>query len=909
MRVRSLAVGTVVLATTAVPVVGDLTTGPPAAHTRTVALDMGVASGAVRAPSLAATAPTPIVSAVVDPGDAVLVGADWGADPAATVDVRFVDADGWSAWTPLTAESEHLPDPGSAEGAGVSTASAPVWMGRVDGVQFRTTGVADDLDVTFVDVPGDLSWTPDAPAAGAAAQAATQAPAIRPRASWGADESLRDGRIDYADELRFSIIHHEGGAPRWSQADIEGGCVEADDAIRAIYAYHTQYKGYWDIAYNFVVDPCGGVWEGRYGGMTDEVMGAHAAGFNEASVGVLALGTFTDSSTDPVTDELVNGIERLLAWRFDVEHVDPDGTTLEVSGCSPGECSSRYPEDTEVAVPILSAHQVTNSTSCPGNVLMARLFDGTAQHAHPTDEYVDGVAGRGLPKAFGGLPDTWEPTEDAVVPTWEVDFTEALDWSLRITDEDGALVRATGGTGESSMARTWDLRDDAGHLVDGGTYQAVVSGTGADGDIRPITTSLVIAPAVRRERGDTRVETAVALSSWAFEAADTVVLASAAAYPDALVASPLAGVSDGPVLLTRRDEAPQVVLDELERLGTSRVLVVGGEAVVARDVLDELVEEGMQVERLAGSDRYETAGIVASRIADVAEVTELLVALGNHEDPARAFPDALSAGAFGADQTAPVLLSRSSALPSAAASALDLVAPADVRLFGGTGALTDVIEDEVRAVVPDAAVNRFAGADRYATSRLAAEAILARRGVTQPAPDPADDASPDATTDPSADPSATESPSAEPSPSDSADPADAPRVDLVFASGVNWPDALGAGAAAAAQGAVFLLTHPEDIERSEAVLAFLDDWRAAIGAATVAGGPAAIAATIVDRLAEYATSGGVSGVDPIAWPADPRAAAADDAFDDPSAEPSTSPEPTPSSSPSGSEDPKDDGKG
>ena len=67
--------------------------------------------------------------------------------------------------------------------------------------------------------------------------------------------------------------------------------------MRSIYAYHTQTRGWGDIGYNFIVDKFGRIFEGRYGGLTSTVIGAHAGGFNTDTFGVSMLGNYDRGRT------------------------------------------------------------------------------------------------------------------------------------------------------------------------------------------------------------------------------------------------------------------------------------------------------------------------------------------------------------------------------------------------------------------------------------------------------------------------------------------------------------------------------------------------------------------------------------------------------------------------------------
>ena len=100
--------------------------------------------------------------------------------------------------------------------------------------------------------------------------------------------------------------------------------------MKGIQLYHVQGNGWNDIGYNFLVDRFGTVYEGRFGGVDRNVVGAHAQGFNTGSVGVALLGTYGDAPSKAAQD----AIARLLAWRLDLAHVDPTAALTFVSGGS-----------------------------------------------------------------------------------------------------------------------------------------------------------------------------------------------------------------------------------------------------------------------------------------------------------------------------------------------------------------------------------------------------------------------------------------------------------------------------------------------------------------------------------------------------------------------------------------------
>ncbi|WP_035848561.1 peptidoglycan recognition protein family protein [Kitasatospora azatica] len=302
-----------------------------------------------------------------------LLGVSWD-DPSArltgTVQVRTRAAGRWSGWHDLVADSEDRPDTAEATGSRARGATAPLWVGPSDGVEVRVSGAGplpNGLRVELVD-PGD---GPSAAAAAAAPPAeraprvlpAAEHPAPRPgivtRSGWGADESLREPGFVYTGDVRAVFVHHTDSGNDYN-------CGDSPRVIRAIYQYHVRSNGWRDLGYNFLVDRCGIIYEGRAGGVARSVLGAHTLGFNTDSAGVAAIGTYV---SDPPPQAQLDGIAKIAAWKLGLTDQDATGTTTLTSTND----GSRYPAGTSHTFDAISGHRDAFNTECPGDALFAKL--------------------------------------------------------------------------------------------------------------------------------------------------------------------------------------------------------------------------------------------------------------------------------------------------------------------------------------------------------------------------------------------------------------------------------------------------------------------------------------------------------------------------------------------------------
>ncbi|MDI9502020.1 MAG: cell wall-binding repeat-containing protein [Christensenellales bacterium] len=153
---------------------------------------------------------------------------------------------------------------------------------------------------------------------------------------------------------------------------------------------------------------------------------------------------------------------------------------------------------------------------------------------------------------------------------------------------------------------------------------------------------------VRTIIGADRIETAILVSQEAYECADTVFLAPHTAFPDALAGISLAKKNEAPILLNPDPALPPEVLQEIGRRGAQKVLLLGGR--FQPDVTETLLAQGLSVQTVSGSDRYETSRFVTSAAFSPEEITKAILVSG--ED----FADAVSGSALAYRENLPILL-------------------------------------------------------------------------------------------------------------------------------------------------------------------------------------------------------------------------------------------------------------
>ncbi|WP_243762560.1 peptidoglycan recognition protein [Streptomyces sp. Tu 3180] len=185
-------------------------------------------------------------------------------------------------------------------------------------------------------------------------------PFIVPRAIWVGGTAREQPPPRYDDKVVAVFVHH-------TDSPNDYDCAAAPAHIRSLYEGQTTARAWDDIGYNFLVDRCGTIYEGRAGGTSRPVVGAHTLGFNHRTTGVAALGTFTAGV--PVPPAMERAIAELAAWKLGLSGTDPRSHVRLVSSNG----GSRYAAGATATLPALAGHNDGFMTSCPGAALQARL--------------------------------------------------------------------------------------------------------------------------------------------------------------------------------------------------------------------------------------------------------------------------------------------------------------------------------------------------------------------------------------------------------------------------------------------------------------------------------------------------------------------------------------------------------
>ncbi|MFJ4552283.1 N-acetylmuramoyl-L-alanine amidase [Streptomyces sp. NPDC088817] len=389
-------------------------------------------------------------------------------------------------------------------------------------------------------------------------------PAIVSRAEWGADESISPEAPDYlpGGKIKAVVVHHTAETNNYT-------CADAPAIVRGIYAYHVKQLKWKDLGYNFLVDKCGTVYEGRKGGVDRPVMGAHAYGFNSETTGISVLGTYTDVAP---SDAALTSVARIAAWKLGQYGVDPAGTaTLTAGDSGVSYARKTWAKGAKLTLPAIHGHRDGFNTQCPGNAYYAKLPTLRAWAAGP----VTGLAIKSVTGA--GLSGTTYYTKGAITVGWTATTPSALIGGYELL-VDGQPVAKAAGTATSAKA-----------TLTPGSHQVQVRATHQSGKTAVSAAATVVAettaptfptkPALALRAGTVNTTAVPVTLSWK-AADDTVLKEVRLTAPTAATYGPTATTA---ALTATSGAATTWSLTAYDQAGNTGTAAVSGTPVLVRE--------------------------------------------------------------------------------------------------------------------------------------------------------------------------------------------------------------------------------------------------------------------------------------------------------------------------------------
>ncbi|MGW1841595.1 N-acetylmuramoyl-L-alanine amidase [Streptomyces sp. NPDC001966] len=297
-------------------------------------------------------------SAVPLPGGLRLELVDPGEDPQQSATTGDENEPGVQAGPGVQARPGVQAEPGAQARPGVRTEPSAQEVATDDTADGRTAPLSPGVLPALSKAQSEAQGEAEAGLAPGTRPYIGPRPRIVTRKGWGADEKLRESKFVYTSTVKAAFIHHSATGNNYK-------CSQAPSVLRGIYRYHVKSSGWRDIGYNFAVDKCGNIYEGRAGGVTRAVLGAHTLGFNTDSMGIAVLGTFTQSNPPAA---VVNAVAKLTAWKLGLFGADPRGKATLVSGGG-----NKYKKGKKVKLNVISGHRDGFATDCPGARLYKKL--------------------------------------------------------------------------------------------------------------------------------------------------------------------------------------------------------------------------------------------------------------------------------------------------------------------------------------------------------------------------------------------------------------------------------------------------------------------------------------------------------------------------------------------------------
>lgn len=207
--------------------------------------------------------------------------------------------------------------------------------------------------------------------------------------------------------------------------------------------------------------------------------------------------------------------------------------------------------------------------------------------------------------------------------------------------------------------------------------------------------------------GNDRYETAIKISENGWSSSDRAVLINGEkGLVDALTATPYAYAKNAPILITAQGKLTTSTKNRLSAMNVKNVDIVGGVNSVSNQVVNELKNMGITVNRISGASRYDTSLAVAKEVDKIQDVSEIAVVNGD-----KGIPDAVSVAAPAASKKMPILLAENGGLNSASKDFVNGESVSKSYVIGSSNSVSDSVMNSLPGTK-----TRLGGADRHDTN-------------------------------------------------------------------------------------------------------------------------------------------------------------------------------------------------
>ncbi|MCK4777154.1 MAG: cell wall-binding repeat-containing protein, partial [Actinomycetia bacterium] len=234
--------------------------------------------------------------------------------------------------------------------------------------------------------------------------------------------------------------------------------------------------------------------------------------------------------------------------------------------------------------------------------------------------------------------------------------------------------------------------------------------------------------------------------------------------------------------------------NEINRLGATYCFILGNTGAVSNNVKNQILNRTSisSITRIGGINRYETAQIISEKLEQKnGSIDTAVIATGEN------YPDALSVSPLAGFKGYPILLTLKDTIPSYTQQALDDLGITDTIITGGTGVVSNSIQNQLPSPI------RKSGANRYATS-----AEIARYAITL----------------------------------------GLSWDTMLIATGDNYPDALTGGAFGSRIGAPMLLVNPNNLDSSPEIKNLIVSNKTKADRVIILGETGAVSANVESQL-------------------------------------------------------------